>query len=151
MIEELVRQYLPKFNTMQLATAADNQPWVCTVHYYCDEDMNFYWISDVNRRHSKEIKDNPKVTAYVLVHEDTQTEKYVIGMSIVGDVEVIKDKPDKEIIDGYLRKHGKTKFVDNVLMTDGTDKFYKLKPSKIVLFDTKNLSGNPRQEWDLTS
>lgn len=146
MIEELVKGYLPKFNIMQLATSADNQPWVCTVHYYTDENLNFYWISDENRRHSKEIHSNPQVTSYVLVHEDSSSEQYVIGMSIIGRAEAVQD-PDQQIVDGYLKKLNKTRFVDNALSSEHPDKFYKLTPSKIILFDTKNLSGNPRQEW----
>lgn len=148
MTEELVQQYLPKFNTMQLATSVNNQPWVCTVHYYTDEDLNFYWISDKNRRHSKEIQDNPQVTSYILVHEDTPDEKYVIGMSIIGRAEVINN-PDSQIVDGYLKKFAgnKAKFVENALSAEKPDKFCRLKPTKIVLFDTKNLPGNPRQEW----
>lgn len=148
MIEKLVRQYLPKFNTMQLATSKDDQPWVCTVHYYCDEDLNFYWISDTNRRHSKEIHDNPLVSSYILIHEDKPDERYVIGMSIIGRAEAV-DSPDPQVVDGYLRKFAgnKAQFVENALNTEKPDKFYRLTPSKVILFDTKNLSGNPRQEW----
>lgn len=150
MIENLVRQYLPKFNIMQLATSVDNQPWVCSVHYYADEALNFYWVSDENRRHSQEIKANSQVTGYVLVHEDTPEEKYIIGMSIVGRAEVAEN-PSKEVVDGYSQKFGgKSRFVENAMDPQSPDQFFRLKPSKIVLFDTKNLTGNPRQEWNLT-
>ncbi len=74
--QELIRQYLPKINVMQLATSVDSQPWLCIVHYYSDEDLNFYWISTPERRHSQEIKDNQKAAAAILVHENNPSKLY---------------------------------------------------------------------------
>lgn len=56
---------------MQLATAVNDQPYLCTVHYYSDDNLNFYWSSKPFRRHSGEIEQNPKVSTYVLIHENT--------------------------------------------------------------------------------
>lgn len=149
-VERLIREFLPKRNVMQLATSLNDQPWACTVHYYSDEDLNLYWISTAERHHSKDISLNQKVAVAILVHENTSTEKYIIGMSVVGTAELLTEGIE-EIAVAYKEKLNK----DPALMADilngkNPHKFYRLKPSKITLFDTKNLLGNPRREWRLT-
>jgi uncharacterized protein YhbP (UPF0306 family) len=148
--EELIREYLPMVNVMQLATSVGNQPWLCTVHFYNDDDFNLYWISTPERRHSQEIAHNNKVAAYMLVHENTPEEDYVIGISIEGTAELIGQEVDGVIDKAYAKKQDK----DPQLMADiksgkNPHRFYKFTPTKFVIFDTKNIKGNPRQEWSL--
>jgi uncharacterized protein YhbP (UPF0306 family) len=149
-VEEIVRQYLPEVNIMQLATSVNDRPWLCAVHYYTDEQLNFYWISTVDRRHSREIKQNPSVTAYVLVHENTPDENYVIGISVSGTAELIGDNINKEFVEEYRAKLKKDpNALRSMMGGENPLKFYRLKPNKIVLFDNKNFPNNPRQEWNL--
>jgi uncharacterized protein YhbP (UPF0306 family) len=145
--EELIRKYLNQVNIMQLATAANNQPWACTVHYYSDDDFNFYWISTLERKHSQDIKQNPKVAAAILVHENTPEEQYVIGISVEGTAELIERGIPAEIVQGYVRKHGKDSDMSDIAAGQNPHKFYRLKPSRIVLFDNKNFPEDPRKEW----
>ena len=60
-LRELVRDYLTKAQIMQIATVHDHQPWVATVYFATDIDLNLYWMSRASRRHSQEILENPKV------------------------------------------------------------------------------------------
>ena len=85
--EELIKQYVPSKNIMQLATSVNDKPWQCTVHYFSDKDLNFYWISTKERRHSQDIEQNSSVSGYVLIHENTAQEKYIIGLSFEGTAE----------------------------------------------------------------
>jgi uncharacterized protein YhbP (UPF0306 family) len=41
-LKKIIKDYLQTPRVMQLATCVDNQPWVCNVHYYVDDDLNFY-------------------------------------------------------------------------------------------------------------
>ena len=149
-VEELVRKYLPTVNIIQLATSVSNQPWLCTVHYYSDKNLNLYWCSTLDRRHSREIKQNQQVAAYILIHENTPDEKYVIGISITGTAELIGENIDKQIGEAYVKKLGhKPEFLKEIASGKNQHKFYRLKPNKFVLFDSKNFSDNPRQEWTL--
>jgi uncharacterized protein YhbP (UPF0306 family) len=149
-LEELIRQYLSKSRIMQIGSSSDNQPWLCTVHNICDEELNLYWVSDLNRRHSKEVLKNPKVCAYVLVHEDEPNERYIIGISIIGLAKVVEEKLDKSLINKYCKKLNKDKQMANDAANQiGTNRFYKLVPKEIVLFDTKNFPKIPRQVWNL--
>ena len=145
-VKELVKQYLDQIKIMQLATSVNNQPWVITVHYYSDEDSNLYWISTLARKHSQDIEQNPKVAATILVHENTPDENYVIGVSAEGTAELIREKVVEGVVQGYARKHGKDSDMSDIASGKNPHKFYRLKPSRIVLFDNKNFPNDPRQE-----
>ena len=148
-VENLVKEYLPKANVMQLATSVNNQPWVCTVHYYSDDSLNFYWASTEARRHSAEIKQNQKVAAAILVHENTPAENYIVGISVEGTAKLLKEGIG-EAAEAYKEKLSKDPaLIADILSGKNPHKFYRMIPSKIVLFDTKNLDGNPRQELNL--
>ncbi|HSX53143.1 MAG TPA: pyridoxamine 5'-phosphate oxidase family protein [Patescibacteria group bacterium] len=150
--EEAIREYLPTGNVMQLATSVDGQPWVCTVHFYSDDNLNLYWISMPDRRHSKEITQNPKVAATIMVHENTKDEPYVIGITIEGTAEFIGEYANEQIGKGYVEKHHiGPEFLSDIQSGKNPNKFYKLKPSNIVMFNNKDFPDNPRQEWTPTS
>lgn len=148
-VEELIKQLLPTKNIMQLATSAGNQPWVCNLHYYTDEDLNFYWLSTPERRHSKEISNNPRVAICINVHENTANEDYIIGISAEGTAELLPNI-EASILQAYGAKLGTSKsFLGTV--QDGTNphRLYKFTPKSFVIFDTKNFPKDPRQEWRL--
>lgn len=147
--EEVVRLYLPKVNVMQLATASDNKPWACTIHYYNDDNLNLYWISTLERRHSQDIAANPNVAATVMVHENNADEPYVIGITIEGTAELL-DEPDDKIVLDYISKLNQTpSLMDDIRAGRNPHRFYKLTPKSIVLFDNKNFPDDPRQEIEL--
>lgn len=149
-LKQLIRDYLKTPRVMQLSTCANNHPWVCNVHYYSDDDFNIYWISTPERRHSKEIEQNPNVSITVKVHEDTPDEKYVIGISAEGAAEMMDDEDAEEIAKKYISKLDKipTLFED-IKSGRNPHKFYRLKTQNIVLFDVKNFPDDPRQEITL--
>ena len=102
-VSELIRNYLPEVNIMQLATAVGDQAWICTVHYYSDESLNLYWVSSRERRHSKEIQQNKKVAATILVHENNEAENYVIAITIEGIAELVGADIDEQIGQAYVK------------------------------------------------
>jgi uncharacterized protein YhbP (UPF0306 family) len=146
-VEELIKQHLPTQKVMQLATARDNQPWACNVHYFSDNNLNLYWFSEPGRRHSQEINDNPKASAVIKVHENTPEEDYVIGITVEGEAGLVTELEDS-ILESFRDKHNKgDKFVEAVKSGIKTSQLYKLTPQKIVLFDNKDFPEQPRQEW----
>ena len=146
-LKKLIKEYLKTARVMQLATSVHNQPWVCTVHFYNDDDLNFYWASMITRRHSMEIEQNPKVAIAIKIQEDTPDEKYVIGISAEGIAEMIDEEEINKIGDKYISKLDKDPdLIKDILSGKKPFKFYKLVPSKIVLFDVLNFPTDPRQE-----
>lgn len=151
-VEELLKQYLPSVNIMQLATSVNDQPWTCTVHYYSDNNFNLFWLSTVDRRHSQEIKQNPRVSAAIVIHENTPTEKYIIGISVEGTAELVDEKNGEKALNGYAKKHHSSPgFIEDVRSGKNPHKLYRLKPSNIVMFNNKDFPDDPRQEWQASS
>jgi len=149
--KKLLLDHLEKARVMQLATSVNNHPWVCTVHFYVDADFNFYWISTPARRHSEEIKQNPHVSATIKIHEDTPTESYVIGITVEGTAKLLTADETKKVGKHYFSKLKKDPMLlDDILTGKNPHKFYRLTPSNIVLFDSKNFPDNPRQEYTIT-
>ena len=149
-VEDLIREYLPTKNIMQLATCVDSKPWVCNLHYLSDTYGNIYWMGLPTRRHSLEIEKNPNVSAVILVHENESSDDYIVGITVEGKAEVVPRAQYARIMPDFIGKHGsKQEFAQSVL--DGTNPhvFYKITPSKFVLFDTKNFPDDPRQEWSI--
>ncbi len=147
-VSNLLQQYLPQVNVMQLATSVNDQSWTCTVHYYTDSDFNLYWISTEAREHSVNIARNPNASAAILVHENTTTENYIVGISIAGTAKLIGQLPADGIGKAYIHKLDK----DPALLSDiasgkNPHRFYCLTPTRIVLFDSKSFPDQPRQVW----
>ena len=148
-IKQLITDYLKEARLMQVATSQDNQPWACTVYFAFDEDLNLYWISKTDRRHSKEIRNNEKV-AGTIVFPHTPGDD-VQGIQFQGIAKELTDK--KEAIIGmkyYAERYGvKPERVNTIL--DGSDGHtcYKIMPDLYVLFDEVNFPDDPRQEYKL--
>jgi uncharacterized protein YhbP (UPF0306 family) len=72
-VEKIVREYLTKTVHMSLATVKENKPWVCEVHFAYDDELNLYWRSSPDRRHSKELENNPNVAGNIVATFDLET------------------------------------------------------------------------------
>ncbi len=149
MVEELIRKYINQVNIMQLATSANDQPWVVIVHYYADLDFNLYWTSRPDRRHSKEIAANPKTSATILIHENTANENWVIGLTASGESELVNNMEDK-ISQAYVSKlHKDPNLPANIATGKDLANWYVLRASNIILFDSKDFPTNPRQDYKI--
>lgn len=143
-IEESIKAYVSQANIMQLGTSENDQPWICTLHFYSDADLNFYWCSTTDRRHSKELAHNSKAACYVLVHENTPEEDYVIGVSVEGHAELVHGGNVAAAAKGYVEKLGKDEATLQSILS-GEQPFYRLKAEQVVLFNNKDFPENPRQ------
>jgi len=145
-LKELITNYLEKQYMMQLATVDNSQPWICTVYYVVDDNLNFYWLSIPTRRHSKELNHHDKVAAAIPVNF-VKGEK-VIGLQTEGIAEELpSNESAREIAIKYADKFSRTEKWVNDFCSNNTDhKLYKLSPSLFVLFDEENFPDQPRQE-----
>ncbi len=130
-VKDLLIKYVNQPRVMQLASVGDAQPWVCSVHFFADDELNFYWCSTPERRHSKEIAHNQRVAAAVVVHEDTPNEPYVIGISVEGGAVLANQKDIGRIGDNYIQKLGKDpSLLQDILAGRNPHCFYRLTPTK---------------------
>ena len=146
-LRKLIEKYLKEAKLMQLATSIDNQPWVCSVWFATDEKMNIYWFSSITRRHSKEVIKNKKVAAAIVIPQTPDDPPR--GLQLEGIAELLTDQKD---IDKAMSVYAGRIFSRSIIEDFIKDKqkphkFYKLRPTKFVLFDVVNFPKQSRQEF----
>jgi hypothetical protein len=142
----LTKQYLlGDAKLMQVATVGGDQPWICTVFFVADDDLNVYWLSLPTRRHSREITVQQKAAAAIAVKHD----KPVTGIQIEGDAEEVTDAGViTDVMEKYTAKYDAGRdFYDNFLAGKNQHRLYRIRPRMFVLFDEVNFPENGRQEW----
>jgi uncharacterized protein YhbP (UPF0306 family) len=133
-IEDIIRRHLlGDAQVMQVATVRHDQPWICTVWFVADNDLNLYWLSLPARRHSQEIAHNQKVAAAIVIKQDMPT----VGLQIEGMAEQVSDPVlVKLIMEKYFAKYGEGKdFYDRFMASKNKHAMYRIKPHLIVLMD----------------
>ena len=132
--------------TMQLATVSGDQPWICTVYFALHEGC-FYWLSEPERRHSKELAAHSKAAAAIVLKQDVP----VTGVQMQGTVMVVDDISEAEtVLPLYTGKYGQGgKFVERLKLGTNKHVLYKLVPNKIMLFDEDASPDNPYRQITL--
>ena len=144
-VRKVAETYLDEKLVLQLATSQNNQPYCVSLHYYSDSKMNIYFASGDTSRHSLEILENPQVCAGILVFEGSDTEQWVAAISIEGKCAVATPEEIETIADGYCAKLGKDRvLIDKTLDGNIPVSMYKVAPTKITLYDSKNFPDTPR-------
>jgi len=148
-LRNLIKDYLKEAKLMQLATSLDNQPWVCSVWFAADADLNIYWISSEARRHSNEVLKNPKVAGAIVMPQNPDNPPR--GLQFQGIAKMLEDQKDIDratslFTDRIFSKEKIKEFMEN---KEKPHRFYRIKPTKFVLFDAVNFPENARQEYNL--
>lgn len=144
-----ILNYLAKTRMMQLATSVDGQPWSCTVYFAYDENLNLYWISKPDARHSQEIIKNPKV-AGAIAYNQQPPQKSVSGLSFEGTAELLTGDEEKRASELYIKQLNRDEtLLEDIRSGKNPHKFYVIKPIRFVIFDTENFPNNPHQEYSL--
>jgi uncharacterized protein YhbP (UPF0306 family) len=144
---DLIRSYLPHGRMMQIATQEDGQPWICTVYFVEDDNLNLYWLSLPARRHSVEIAKSNKIAIAVPIKHD----KPVVGIQAEGSAEAVADKAViADVMQRYVERYGAgQKFYDNFVAGQNQHVLFKFTPQTYVLFDEVNFPEDGRQEISL--
>lgn len=133
-VEKIIREYIKKTVHMSLATVNDNKPWVCEVHFAYDEELNLYWRSSSDRRHSKELESNPNVAGNIVATYDLETG---CGGAIYfeGIAKKLTDEDEiRNAFPAFQKCLGKTdEIVDDALSGLGNS-FYKVTVKKWAAF-----------------
>lgn len=145
-LRKLVEEYLKEAKLMQLATSIYNQPWVCSVWFAADDKLNIYWFSSTTRRHSKEVVKNKKVAAAMVIPQSPKDPPR--GLQLEGTAELLTNQKDiAKAISVYAdRIFSRTIIKDLIENKEKPHKFYRIKPTKFVLFDVVNFPKDSRLE-----
>lgn len=148
-VRDVVVKYLDEARIMQVATCVDNQPWACTVYFAVDNLHNLYWISLPTRRHSEEIRSNPRV-AGVIVKPHNYGDK-VRGLQFQGEArEVTAAAEVHALAEAYMERYTRSGLAEEIITGSNPHHLYQIKPTAFVLFDEVNFPEQPRQDWSLS-
>lgn len=147
-IKKLYKNHLQKIKLMQLATCADNQPWLCNVWFVADGQDNIYWISRETRRHSQEITKNSHIAC--TFHESFNEGLGEKGQALVisGTAEKLTAKDIETAYNLYANRYLKLlemQSLENSINDTGVHKFYKCTPQEIIWWDEVNFPDQPKQ------
>jgi uncharacterized protein YhbP (UPF0306 family) len=145
-VRNLVENIMGQAYLMSLATMDENGPWAADVIYTFDKELNLYWLSDKNARHSAAIIKSQKAAATITVSDRSGSPN--IGLQIEGEAMMVEG----DILDMAIKlnlKKGKAPPAKEGEILDETERKYgrreswfKLKPKRIellyqVLFGTE--------------
>lgn len=124
-LEQIIREYIDKSLHMSLATCVDGRPWVCEVHFAYDDDLNVYFRSKEDRRHSQEIAVNSNVAGNI-VRQHVLGE-YPHAVYFEGTAEKVDDEAHyRELYELFARRQDVDQsIIDDAKRPDG-HKFYKI-------------------------
>lgn len=121
----------------------DGQPWNTPVYSAFDKDLNFYWFSDKNSRHSQNVRSNNKVL--LVIYDSTVPEGTGEGVYIKATVNELNEPDEilaaKAVLDERVGKE-KERDADNY-MGNAVLRGYKASAVQIWMNDDdKDENGN---------
>ncbi len=129
-IKKLVKEVLEKGYLMSLATIDDGGVWVSDVIYIYDDNLNIYWMSDPNVRHSKAIVKNPQIAGTITVNNPKEDN---LGIQFSGVAQKIEGARFDLAKKHYTKRNKpEPKEIDDMLQGDA---WYMLKSEKIELIN----------------
>jgi uncharacterized protein YhbP (UPF0306 family) len=145
-VEKIIREYLPQIVHMSLATYADGKPWVCEVHFACDNELNIYFCSKVDRRHCEEIRKNPHVAGNMVTQHSLNQK--VRGVYFEGTAEQIEDLSENHpAFQAFHARFDTPPQAVQAAQGEGKARYYKITASDFYLFD--GYESVPSQKYHL--
>lgn len=141
---EATEKYMDEGRLMQLGTLqGQDQPRVNTVYYVASVDCkNVYWLSEPDRQHSVDLRNNPRVAGAVAIKADLP----VIGLQFTGVAGEVSDHAElKTVIDRYNAKYNNSAglFYDRVLRGKNRHRLYRMNITRLELFDEVHFGNDP--------
>lgn len=130
--KELILEFLSQQKLMSVATYGDF-PWIASVYYTFDKDLNIYFLSDPSTLHAKHILQNPHVAVSIAdSHQGISSKKR--GLQISGEAHQISGTAKiKHVLQLWKSALG---VVDpSLTLKVATGKMFKITPKRIKLFD----------------
>lgn len=146
-VRQRMKEVLEKTHLMSLAINDEKGPWVTDLVFIYDNNMNIYWMSDPETRHSKAILKNNKVAGSITY--STKSKEPNFGIQFEGVAEQLKGVQYRLLIKHLAKRSYPKPELSDAAKILGGDLWYKLTPTKICLIDEKNF-GRDRQDLYLS-
>lgn len=133
-LESIIRKYISEVIHLSLATAEDNTPWVCEVHFAYDTDLNLYFRSLDSRRHSQEIAKNPRVAGNIIKQHKLEDQQ-VIGVYFEGTAKKLEPSDEQNTAFGFIKERlgASDDILQEAKLADG-HQFYKITVANWYVF-----------------
>ena len=134
-VEQIIREYLPQIAHMSLATATpDGRPWTTELHFAYDDDLNLYFCSSFESRHSREARANPCVAGTIVTQHFLN--QNVRGIYFEGMIEQLEDVDERHpAYVAYEGRFHKGPQVVRAAREGGKARYYKITVSDFYLQD----------------
>lgn len=137
-MKQQIRKYLKTQHLMSLATVNKNKPWVCTVYFAVDEDLNLYFVSPPNADHCRYLTRNKYVSCSIYDSSQKVNSKKE-GLQLRGTVTVLRKVADiKKALDLWNKANpGAEEYIsyENIQKKVITSKVYKITPQLFKYFN----------------
>ena len=147
-LETRAKQIISKILNITVATSSfEGLPWNTPVYSAYDDEYNFYWDSDINAVHSKNIKNNSNV--FVVVYDSSGGAE---GVYMKGTARMLNEQ--KEIIhaQNVMRDRLKTQREKDFLeefFKNTNNAFFEFTPDTMWINDTSKTGIDGRIEISL--
>ena len=147
-LRKLVLDYLTEAKLMSIATCKDSMPWAANAWYVHDDELNLYFISRKNRRHSLELKENSHIAGTITKPHVIGSGEKVRGIQFEGVAHEATGKTLEKALRLYLAKYPTAQKIPLEMLEkpDFIAAFYVIHAKILVLFDEINFPEEPRQE-----
>ncbi len=133
-IKRDIYQFITRNGIMTLATQSPNGPWVCTVYYGVDNDMNLYIVTDPNSVHGKNMSKRKKI-AFNIFDSHQKIYKSKKGVQGLGIIEMVRGP--FRVIKALALWHKQNPGVEKAITIKEVKKFTDTKVFKITPFYLK--------------
>ena len=145
-VEQIIREYLPQIIHMSLATSVGNKPWVCEVHYAYDDELNLYFVSSFDRRHSEEIRKNQQVAGNIVTQHFLNQK--VRGVYFEGTAKQLEDLEEiQHAYEIYTKRYPASPPLAQLAEAKGKARFYKVTVNDYYILDA--YVSDPPQKFHL--
>ncbi len=143
-----IRAMLDAHNTLSLGTQGDAGPWVATVFYASDPELNLYFVSDHRTRHGRDMEVNAQVSG--AINPDCGTWNEVRGLQLTGRIQVLSGTSRLGGLRHYLAKFHDVKSLfeqpqdkneETIAKRLQAANLYRLTPNWIRLIDNSRWFG----------
>lgn len=138
------KKIISKILYITIATSSkDGAPWNSPVYSAFDEDYNFFWASDQNGQHSKNIAENNKV--FLVIYDSTAPEGTGEGVYIQAKAYKLEDSKDIQhglnYLDGRVNKKKDSTTRVAQFQGDKPRRVYKAVPEKFWINGDGDING----------
>lgn len=144
-LTQKAKKIIAKIKYITIATASkDGMPWNSPVYSAFDEEYNFFWASDQNGQHSKNIAENNNV--FLVIYDSTVPEGTGVGVYIQAKAYTLEDpqeiKHGLKYLDGRVNKKKDPTTRIAEFQKDKPRRVYKAIPEKIWINVDSEIDGH---------